>query len=254
MKAERLAWFAGSLAVFAGLIWFWQFVSDNRWVSPVFLPGPDRAWTALLRGLNTGDLGMRWLATVERMIYGWFLASLAGIFLGALIGSSPRTRAYLGPTLELMRPLPASAVVPLAIALLGLSEAMVLGVIAFGALWPMLLSTVHGFSAVEPRLYEVSRALGMTRSHVIWKIALPSSMPDIMAGLRLSLTVSLILAVVGEMLASREGLGSHIMLAARAFRAPDLYAGVILLGVTGLVSAMLLGWAESWLLRWRESR
>ncbi len=254
MKIDRLLWTGASLLFFAALIWFWQFVSDNRWVSPVFLPGPDRAWNAMMRGLQTGDLGLRWIATIERMIYGWLLASLAGIFLGAVIGSSEMARAYIGPSLELMRPLPASAVVPLAIALLGLSESMVLGVIAFGALWPMLLATVHGFSAVEPRLYEVSRALGLSRSAVIFKISLPSSMPDILAGMRLSLTVALILAVVGEMLASREGLGSHIMLAARAFRSADLFAGVILLGVTGLVSALLLGWFESWMLRWRESR
>ena len=150
--------------------------------------------------------------------------------------------------------LPASAVVPLAISLLGLSEVMVLVVIAFGALWPVLLATVHGFSAVEPRLYEVSRALGLSRSKVILKIALPSSMPDIVAGMRLALTVSLILAVVGEMLASREGLGSQILLAARSFRSPDLFAGVILLGATGYLSAVFLTMIESRVLCWRASR
>ena len=232
----------------------WQYISDARLVSPVFLPGPDRAWGALTRGITNGDLLMRWAGTVERMVYGWFLASIAGVLLGAMIGSSQVARTYLGPTLELMRPLPASAIVPLAIALLGLSESMVLTVIAFGALWPMLLATVHGFAAVEPRLYEVARALGMGRLEVIWKIALPSSMPDILAGMRLGLTISLILAVVGEMLASREGLGSHILLASRAFRSADLFAGVILLGVTGYVSALLLGVAEGRLLRWRATR
>jgi ABC-type nitrate/sulfonate/bicarbonate transport system permease component len=86
---------------------------------------------------------------------------------------------------------------------------------------------------------------------VIWKIALPSSMPDILAGMRLGLTVSLILAVVGEMLTGRDGLGNWILLAARSFRAPDLYAGVILLGLLGYVSAQGLAWVESRLLRWR---
>jgi ABC-type nitrate/sulfonate/bicarbonate transport system permease component len=249
----RLLWLAASLAFLAALILFWQFIADNRYVSPVFLPGPDRAWGALVRGITKGDLLPRWIATVGRMIFGWLLASLVGIVLGAVIGSSERARAYIGPTLELMRPLPASAVVPLAIALLGLSETMVLAVIAFGALWPMLLATVHGFANVELRLYEVSRALGLSRSAVIFKISLPSSMSDILAGMRLSLTVALILTVVGEMLAGREGLGSYIMLAARAFRSPDLFAGVILLGVTGLVSAVFLGWFENWMPRWRNS-
>jgi sulfonate transport system permease protein len=79
-------------------------------------------------------------------------------------------------------------------------------------------------------------------------------MPDIFSGMRLGLTVALILAVVGEMLASQEGLGNHILLAARSFRAADLYAGVILLGVTGYVTALLLGAVETRALRWRPSR
>ncbi len=253
MKPSRIAWFFASLLVACGFVMLWQYLSDARLVSPVFLPGPDRAWAALVRGITQGELGARWLGTIERMIYGWLLASFAGIVIGAFIGSSERARAYVGPMLELIRPLPASAVVPLAISLLGLSEAMVLTVIGFGALWPMLLSTVHGFAAVEPRLYEVSRALGLPQWKVILKIALPSSMPDIVAGMRLALTVSLILTVIGEMLASREGLGSHILISARSFRSADLFAGVILLGVTGYVSAMALTLAESRLLRWRES-
>ncbi len=253
MNTTRLFWFAISLVVTAGFIWGWQWFADMRFISPAVLPGPDRAWTALVRGLENGDLLTRWLATVERMVYGWLLASLLGVVLGAVIGSSPRARAYLGPTLELMRPLPASAIVPLAIVILGLSEKMVLAVIAFGAVWPMLLATMHGFAAVEPRLYEVSRALGMSRFDVIRKVSLPNSMPDILSGMRLGLTIALILAVVGEMLASREGLGSWIMLSARSFRAHDLFAGIILLGFTGLVSAMLLTAIESRVLRWRVS-
>ena len=244
-------WRLGSFVVGIGFIYGWQAIADAKLVSPVFLPGPDRAWTALMRGFNSGILEAKLLGTVERMIYGWLLASLLGVALGTLIGISPWARRIFGPTLEFLCPLPSSAIIPLAIALFGLSEGMVLGVIGFGALWPMLLSTVHGFGAVEPRLYEVSRALGMSKAAVIWKIALPSSMPDILAGMRLGLTVSLILAVVGEMLTGRDGLGNWILLAARSFRAPDLYAGVILLGLLGYVSAQGLAFVESKLLRWR---
>ncbi len=251
MTLARALWLAASLLVGAALIGLWQYIANVRLVSPVFLPGPDRAWDALVRGFATGDLEWKLLGTVERMIYGWLLASLVGVALGALIGISPAARAYLGPMLEFLRPLPASAIIPVAIALLGLSDSMVLVVIAFGALWPMLLSTIYGFAAVEPRLYEVARLLRLSHWEVIRKIALPNAMPDILAGMRLGLTVALILAVVGEMLASRDGLGLWILLSARSFRAPDLFAGVILLGLIGYVSALLLGAVESRVLRWR---
>jgi sulfonate transport system permease protein len=247
----RVVWAMLSVAVGFALVGVWQLAADARLISPVFFPGPDRAWAALLAGLQSGELGPNIAATVQRMFYGWFVASVAAIALGALIGVSATARAYLGPTLEFIRPLPASAIVPLTIALVGLSDTMVLIVITFGAVWPILLATVHGFAAVEPRLYEVSRALRLSRWEVITKIALPSAMPDILAGMRIGLTVSLILTVVGEMLASRDGLGMWILLAARSFRSADLFAGVILLGLIGYASAQILALAERRLLRWR---
>jgi len=133
---------------------------------------------------------------------------------------------------------------PVAIALLGLSPGMVLAVIAFGAIWPVLLSTVHGFASIDPRLHEVARVLGLSRRAFVAKIGLPHTLPDVITGMRLSLTIALVLAIVGEMLASQTGLGSAILMAARSFRAPELYAGVVLLGIIGLLSNVLLALAE----------
>lgn len=251
MNRHWTLWWLASLAVGAAFVALWQLVADLELVPAVFLPGPDRIWSALVQGLIHGNLLPSMLITIERMIVGWLAASVLGIVLGALIGMSPVARAYLQPTLEVLRPLPASAIIPLAISLLGLSEKMILAVIAFGALWPMLLATVHGFAAVEPSLFEVARTLGISRWAFVKKIALPSAMPDILSGLRLGLTVALILAVVGEMMTSRGGLGQWMVLSARVFRAPDMFAGVVLLGLIGFASTLLLGALESRMLRWR---
>ncbi len=252
MRGRGAVWQLGSLLVCVALILAWQAVAQARLVSPVFLPPPTRVWAALVRGVESGVIVQKLAGTVLRMIEGWALASVLGVALGALIGTSRAARQWLGPTLEFLRPLPSSAIIPVAIALFGLSNGMVLGVIGFGALWPMLLATVHGFAAVEPRLYEVGRALGLSRWAVIRKVALPSAMPDILAGARLGLTVALVLAGVGEMLAGRDGLGQWILLAARAFRAPDLYAGVVLFGLLGYASALVIGLVERRALRWRQ--
>lgn len=242
---------AGSIAVTAVLIGLWALVSTNRWISPVYLPTPAATFNSLEEGLKSGDLLLLSSGTIERMCYGWVLASLIGIAIGALIGVSATLRAWLQPMLELIRPLPASAIMPAAISLLGLSPAMVLSVIAFGALWPVLLATVHGFGAVEPRLDDVARVLGLSRLQFILKIGLPNALIDAFGGMRLSLTISLILAVVGEMLASQEGLGTAILQAARTFRAADLFAGVALLGAIGFISNMLLNAFERRVLRWK---
>jgi ABC-type nitrate/sulfonate/bicarbonate transport system permease component len=253
MKPSSTTWtWAGSAAVTLLLVLAWGLAAQMKWISPVFLPSPLATLASLLEGWRSGELARLTAGTIERMILGWLLASLLGIALGVAIGVSPALRAWLQPSLEFIRPLPASALVPVAIALFGLSPAMVLFVIAFGAIWPVLLATVHGFASIEPRLQEVARMLGLSRNAFILKIGLPNALIDALSGIRLSLTISLILAVVGEMLTSQDGLGSTILQAARSFRAADLFAGVVLLGLIGFASSLLLDALERSLLRWRR--
>lgn len=255
MKAQGLkpgSWFGPAL-LFLALLALWWAISHGGWVSRVFLPTPEATLDSLREGLVTGDLLAYSGATVSRMLQGWLLASSIGIGLGAVIGISATARTYLQPTLEFMRPLPASALLPLAISLFGLGPNMVLSVVAFGAMWPVLLATVHGFAAVELRLREVAQCLQLSRRDFAWKVGLPNALPDILAGMRLSLTVSLIVAVVGEMIASQEGLGQAILLAARSFRASELFAGIVLLGLIGFASSALLAKLEHRFLKWQKA-
>ncbi len=233
------------------LILGWQYVSDSKIVSPVYLPSPSKAFSALTTEVMQGDLSMRILRTLEHMTFGWLLASLLGIGIGTLIGISRQAREFLGPTLEFFRPLPASALFPVAIAIFGLSENMVYAVIAFGAVWPTLLATVGAYEQLSVRLLEVRQLLRMSTLDFIRKIALPFASPEILAGMRLSLTVALILSVTGEILSSSEGLGHWIMLQARSFRSDTLFAGVMLFGVIGYLSSKVLTLVERRVLKWK---
>jgi sulfonate transport system permease protein len=250
---SRLVSLAGSVLVLAALLALWALASHQEWVSKVFLPTPGATLDSLVDGLRDGELAEFSQATLGRMVLGWGLACVLGIVLGALIGISPAARAWLQPTLEFVRPLPASAVMPLAISVFGLSGGMVLAVVAFGAMWPVLLGTLHGFAHVHVRLQEVSTALQLGRWAYVTKIGLPNAVPDILAGMRLSMTVALIVAVVGEMLASQPGLGQAILLAARSFRASELFAGIALLGAIGFVSNALLAQAERHFLKYQHA-
>lgn len=248
---SRVLWFFASVLVAALLIGLWQLAAEMKWVSPVFMPPPSKAWNVLVADFSSGELIGKLLATVSRIFAGWAIATVVGVSLGTLIGISPLARAYVGPTLEALRPLPVAALVPIFIGILGFTEQMVLVVITFGAMWPILLNTVHGLSAVEPRLYEVARALGLSRMETIRKIALPSATPDILAGMRVGLTISLILVVIGEILASRQGIGYWILLSQRSYLSADLFAGIVLLGVIGYLSAVALNVFERRVLFWR---
>jgi sulfonate transport system permease protein len=232
----------------------WQLLADARLISPIFFPSPLRALAVLQYRLSDGSLWLPLAATGLRMLVGWLLASVLGIVLGAAIGSSRLARDLLNPTLEFIRPLPASAMIPVAILFLGLSNAMSLTVIAFGAIWPVLLASAHGFSSVPSELTDVSHVLGFKRGEFLSKVALPSALPDIVAGLRVSLAIALILAVVTEMQSSLPGLGWDVFSAQRLYRSADIYAGLIMLALLGFTANHLVLLLERRVLGWRNLR
>jgi sulfonate transport system permease protein len=161
-------------------------------------------------------------------------------------------RRLFQPTAEFLRPLPASAILPAAILILGLSDAMIVFVVAFGAVWPVLLGAVHGFRALDPRLVEVTRMLGLTRLQRAWKVQLPAALPDIFAGMRVSIAIALIVTVASEMLSSQAGIGYLMLVAARSFRSADIFAGVMVLGALGFATNSAVQMLEDRLLRWQR--
>jgi sulfonate transport system permease protein len=241
-----------AIAFAAALLLLWQGLAEWRVISPVFFPAPTRAIEVLIARFSDGSIWPSIEATALRMLLGWAAATVLGIVIGAAIGSSSIARDYLEPTLEFLRPLPASAIIPVAILFLGLSNEMSVFVIAFGAIWPVLLSSVYGFGSLKFRLREVSAALELGRVAFVRKIALPAAIPDILSGVRVSLAICLILAVVTEMQASLPGLGRDIFMAQRNFRSADLYAGLIVLGAIGFIVNQALLMFERRMLRWRH--
>lgn len=248
---DRWLYRFGAVVFALALLGLWQLLAWLEVISPLFFPSPARTLSVLWSQWISGQLWTPVSSTVLRMFYGWFVASLLGVVLGALIASSATAKRLLAPSLEFIRPMPASAIIPIAILAFGLSNSMSTAVIAFGSIWPVLLAALQGFSTVEPRLYEMADAMRMSAWDRFRKVSLPSAMPDILAGARVGLSVALILAVVTEMQASLPGLGQSILMAQRSFRTPELYAGVIMLGVIGFAASLLLQWAERRILRWR---
>jgi sulfonate transport system permease protein len=246
---ERL----GALGFAVALLALWQALASAKVISPLFFPSPVRTLEALWSQIYHGQLWDPMTSTISRMAWGWFVASVLGVLLGALISSSDVVRRMTHPILEFMRPLPASAIIPVAILAFGLSSTMSTSVIAFGSIWPVLLASVQGFSAVDERLREVASVMRLGTLERFLKVSLPSAMPGILAGARVGLSVALILAVVTEMQASLMGIGQNILMAQRSFKTPDLYAGVVVLGGIGFVTSALIQALENRVLRWRNS-
>jgi ABC-type nitrate/sulfonate/bicarbonate transport system permease component len=248
---RRFLWPLASIALFVALLFAWKLAADAKLVNPLWFPGPDRSFAKLAEWIATGTLWQPLGATVWRMLAGWLAACAAGIALGAAIASSSAARRLLQPSAEFLRPLPASAVLPPAILVLGLSDAMIVFVVAFGCIWPILLGAIQGFGSLEPRLAEVSKQMNFSRWQRLWKFQLPAALPDIFAGMRVSIAIALIVTVASEMLSSQPGIGYLMLVAARAFRSADIFAGIVVLGVLGFLTNTLVSRLEERLLRWR---
>ncbi|MGY3581495.1 sulfonate transport system permease protein [Bradyrhizobium sp. USDA 4341] len=251
-QSDWLMTSASGLAGVAALLLLWSGLSSSGLLSHAFLPSPSATLEALKKGLFQGNLLQQTGYTAGRMLEGWLLASLIGVLIGAMVGLSATVRAYLEPTLEFLRPLPPSATVPLAIAMFGLGQGMVLFVVVFGSIWPPLLSTVQGLSMIDQRLHEVARCIGLSQRAFVTKIVLPGSAPGIVAGMRLSLSIALILAVLGEMITAQNGLGSDILHSARSFNAARTFAAIGLLSGIGIFSNFLLLGFERQFLAWNR--
>jgi ABC-type nitrate/sulfonate/bicarbonate transport system permease component len=235
------------------VIVLWQVVVEAGLVNRLFLAAPSQAFAVIVERAWSGTLWTAILDTAQRMAAGWVLAVLLAMALGIAIGNSKSANQFLSPTLEFFRPLPASAVIPVAVLFFGLTTTMSTFVIAFGSLWPVLLGAIHGFVKVPRELREVASTLEMSKARYIVTVAIPSASVDIMAGLRISLALALILTVVTEMQASLPGLGYEIFLAQRTFRSADLYAGLITLGAFGFLVSQLLLLIERRLMWWRSA-
>jgi NitT/TauT family transport system permease protein len=192
--------------------------------------------------------------TLRRMLVGYVLAAAVGISLGTLMGYWSGVYNRLAPLLEFLRPLPPVAVIPVFVLFLGIGDEMKIASVLFGAVWPVLLNTVDGVRGVHPTIVDVARMYQFKTIRTLRSVILPAAMPQIMAGLRTALAISLIVALVSEMIGATEGLGLFIVLSQRSFRQTDMYAGVFLLAVLGysLNRAFLL--IESRLMAWHLER
>jgi ABC-type nitrate/sulfonate/bicarbonate transport system permease component len=190
--------------------------------------------------------------SLGRLLGGWLLAVVAGVSVGTAIGLVRNLADYLDPVIEFVRAIPPPALIPPFIVVLGLGSDMKIALIAVGVVWPILLNTIDGVRSVDPVLVDTGRTLRTGRPRRLAYIVLPSAAPRIFAGLRVSLSLSLILMVISEMVAATGGIGFTIVQAERSFAIKQMWAGIVLLGVLGYLLNTLLLLVERRVLAWHR--
>jgi ABC-type nitrate/sulfonate/bicarbonate transport system permease component len=187
-----------------------------------------------------------------RMGAGYAIAIVLGIGLGLLLGLSRSARRAAAPIVEFLRSIPPPALLPFGILVLGVGTSMKVFIIAFVCVWPVLLNTIDGVAGVDPALKETADSYGIGRRDRIVRVILPAASPQIFAGMRTSLSLALILMVISEMVASTNGIGYFVLESQRTFAIPEMWSGILLLGILGylLNAGFLL--IERRVLRWHR--
>nr|WP_221380975.1 ABC transporter permease subunit [Actinoplanes polyasparticus] len=185
-----------------------------------------------------------------RLTAGYAVAAVLGVAVGVTIGLNRWVRATVEPVLEFFRAVPPPVLVPVIILFAGIGDGMKVIVIAFGCVWPVLLNTVEGVRAVDSIQIDTARAYGIGGPALIGRVILPAASPQIAAGLRQALSIAIILMVISEMFAASNGLGFTIVQFQRSFAIPEMWSGIILLGLLGFVLSLLFRLAEGRALRW----
>ncbi len=221
---------------------FWELVVRSGLAQYEYLPAPSAIAFGFVDIVRSGQLATDLLLTLQSVLIGWAVAMVIGVTLGVLLGASPLLQRYSLASIEVLRPMPGIAFVPVALLLFGFSLQMELMVIILPALWPVLVNTMGAVMGVHPRLYEVGRTLRLSRGAILRKIVLPAALPGILVGARLSMTLALVLAIVAEMVGNPNGLGYAVVREQQALQPDRMFAYVMAIGVLGVVlNAILTG-------------
>jgi ABC-type nitrate/sulfonate/bicarbonate transport system permease component len=190
------------------------------------------------------------LPSIGRLVVGVASAITIGIVAGLLIGSLKWLRDLTEPVLEFFRAIPPPVLVPVLMLLMGITDSMKVVVIISGCIWPVLLNTIEGVRAVDGVLSDSARTYGINGRARVAYLVLPSASPQIMAGVRQCLSIGLILMVISEMFASSSGLGFAIVQFQRSFAIPEMWSGIVVLGLIGVALSFIFQWTERRVLRW----
>ncbi len=215
-----------------------------------FVPTPAVLADAFVKTWFTERIMTDVLPSIGRLIVGLLVAILLGIILGLLIGLNKWLRDFTEPVFEFFRAIPPPVLVPVLMILMGINDSMKVAVIVFGCIWPVLLNTIEGVRSIDPVQNETTRSYGIHGVSRIRYQIVPSAAPQIMAGVRQALPIGLILMVISEMFASSSGLGFTIVQFQRSFAIPEMWSGIVVLGLIGVAMSFIFQFIERRVLRW----
>ncbi|WP_150669961.1 ABC transporter permease [Pandoraea anhela] len=235
----------------------WHWVTTHRVhlgiVNFENVPSPAQTLDAAWALLQSPKLAHHLASSLQRVAWGYVIAAIIGVVCGVAIGRASWARIALLPPLEVLRPIPAVAWIPLAILMFPSSELSMIFITFTGALFPILLGTIHGTESVDARLIASARSLGAGRWDVLREVVLPGAAPGIVTGLAIGMGTSWFCLVTAEMISGQFGIGYYTWESYTVQRYPNIVVGMLIIGLLGMGSSVLIRFVGQRLTPWRTS-
>ncbi|WP_246249103.1 ABC transporter permease [Chelativorans alearense] len=225
-------------ALLAGLV-LWHLATlykFNFYIDFENTPSPVQVGKSFLGHLSTQDFYIHIGVSMQRIVTGYLLAAGLGITVGVAMARSRIARAAIYPYIEVLRPIPAVAWIPLAILMWPTEESSIIYITFLGALFPVVLNTLHGVEQTPEVLVRAARSLGATRLQILWHVILPAALPSIAAGLAIGMGVSWFSLLAGEIISGQYGIGYFTWNAYSLINYPDIVVGMLIIGGLGTLS------------------
>ena len=253
---KRAIWHAVSLkplvpwVVPLALLVVWQAASQFGWLSSRILPAPLAVVRAFQTLAQSGELASHVSVSLGRAVYAFVVGGGLGLLLGLLTGTFRSAETLLDTTLQMVRNIPALALIPLVILWFGIEETAKLFLVAIGVFFPVYLNTFHGIRAVDKGLIEMARSYGLSGWPLYRDVILPGALPSILVGVRFSLGLVWVLLIVAETISAQSGIGYMTMNAREFLQTDVVLVGILLYALLGKLADMLSRGLERYFLRW----
>jgi ABC-type nitrate/sulfonate/bicarbonate transport system permease component len=243
------------LVAIAGFLAVWSVVSGIvvalHLFNPIFLPGPWLVVGAVVELAVKGQLWAHLGATLERVAVGFTTGAVLALVLGIAAGHVRAIRDVIEPIVEVLRPIPPLAVLPLFIVWIGIGETSKVGFITYATFFPMFLTTVHAVGRIDPLLVRAAQSLGAGSWQLFRRVILPAALPEILTGIRLGVALSFFVIVISEFIGAEHGLGYLINDGRNFFLVPQMLGAAVVLGFLGYAGNALVRRLERRVLRWQ---
>ncbi|MGV7206882.1 aliphatic sulfonate ABC transporter permease SsuC [Oxalobacteraceae bacterium A2-2] len=250
-RQQHGAWTAWILPVL--LVAGWQVASQLGWLSSRILPEPWAVAKAFWTLAASGELWIHLRTSLWRAVTGFAIGGGLGLALGLLTGSFRRAETLLDTTLQMVRNIPALALIPLVILWFGIDETAKLFLLAVGVFFPVYLNTFHGIRSADQGLIEMARSYGLSGWPLYRDVILPAALPSILVGVRFSLGLVWVLLIVAETISAQAGIGYMTMNAREFLQTDVVLVGILLYALLGKLADLLSRALERYFLRWNPA-